>query len=135
MFPGNSTLNQLERILGFSGKPQKEDILSLNSDVAMSMIGSINIKVKPIKEWFKNDTPQEAIDLMVKMLDFNPTKRLTAAEILKHPYLTKFHAPKDEYDAPKVIYPPISDNKKLSLKQYRNLIYDRIRKVYKSPEE
>lgn len=31
MFPGNSTLNQLERIISFSGSPSKEDIQSLNS--------------------------------------------------------------------------------------------------------
>lgn len=44
------------------------------------MIGSINnIKVKPVKEWFKNDTPPDAIDLMVKMIEFNPNKRLTAS--------------------------------------------------------
>lgn len=43
------------------------------------MIGSINqYKVKDIKEWFKPDTPQDAINLICKMLEFNPTKRPTA---------------------------------------------------------
>ncbi len=98
------------------------------------MFGSINsVKTKPVKEWFKNDTPTDAISLITRMLEFNPAKRLTACQILKHPYLSKFHCPKDEYEAPKIIYPPISDNKKLNLKQYRQLIYDRIRKIYKSP--
>ena len=69
------------------------------------------------------------------MLEFNPNKRPTACEIIKHPYFVKFHSPKDEYDSPKIIYPPISDNKKLGMKQYRQLIYDRVRKIYKSPEE
>ena len=60
------------------------------------MIGSINnIKTKPVKEWFKNDTPTDAINLIVKMLEFNPTKRPTASEILKHSYLSKFHNSKD----------------------------------------
>jgi mitogen-activated protein kinase 15 len=31
MFPGNSTINQLERILTFTGRPTKEDVYSLNS--------------------------------------------------------------------------------------------------------
>ena len=79
MFPGNSTLNQLERIISFTGNPSKEDICSLNSEVAMSMIGSVNqFKVKAIKDWFKPDTPTEAINLVCKMLDFNPKKRPTA---------------------------------------------------------
>jgi mitogen-activated protein kinase 15 len=31
IFPGNSTLNQLERILSFTGRPSKEDVNSLES--------------------------------------------------------------------------------------------------------
>lgn len=73
LFPGNSTLNQLERILTFTGKPRKEDVVSLSSEVAQPMIDSIsNLKVKNLSEWFKPDTPQEAVDLLVKMLQFNP---------------------------------------------------------------
>ena len=32
IFPGNSTLNQLEKIMTFTGKPTKEDIYSLSTD-------------------------------------------------------------------------------------------------------
>ena len=79
MFPGNSTLNQLERIISFTGNPSKEDVASLNSEVAVSMIGSVSqFKVKNIKDWFKSDTPSDAINLISKMLEFNPTKRPTA---------------------------------------------------------
>ena len=93
--PGNSTLNQLERILSLTGKPRKDDINSLNSEVAQPMIDSItNVKYKPIREWFKADVPSDAIDLLSRMLQFNPTKRITIAEALKHPYLTQFHNPK-----------------------------------------
>jgi hypothetical protein len=43
------------------------------------MISSINLnKVKNIKDWFKSDTPHEAITLICKMLEFNPKKRPTA---------------------------------------------------------
>lgn len=54
MFPGNSTLNQLERVISFTGNPSKEDILSLNSETAVTMITSINqFKVKSNRDWFK----------------------------------------------------------------------------------
>jgi serine/threonine protein kinase len=43
------------------------------------MMSSITqFKVKNIKDWFKPDTPQEAINLLLKMLEFNPKKRPTA---------------------------------------------------------
>ena len=52
------------------------------------MIKSVNVtKARPIKEWFKSDTSMEAIDLVVKMLEFNPDKRIKMEEILNHPYV------------------------------------------------
>lgn len=43
------------------------------------MIDSLNAsKVKPLKEWFRSDTPTDALDLLMKMLQFNPKKRITA---------------------------------------------------------
>lgn len=58
MFPGNSTLNQLEKILTFTGKPSNEDINSLDSELARTMIDSIkSVKGKTIKEWFNSSVP------------------------------------------------------------------------------
>ena len=49
-FPGSSTLNQLERIIAFTGKPRKEDIHALGSEVAQPMIDSITSqKTRPIR--------------------------------------------------------------------------------------
>ncbi len=45
-------------MLSFTGKPKREDVLSLNSEVAETMIDSIsNLKVKPLREWFKSEVP------------------------------------------------------------------------------
>ena len=83
----------------------------------------IQTKQKPLNEWFKTGTPNEAIELVVSMLQFNPKKRPTAAELIKHPYLASFSNPREEYDSKTIIRPPISDNTKLGLKDYRSLIY------------
>jgi serine/threonine protein kinase len=64
--------------------------------VAVSMMSSINqFKVKSIRDWFKPDTAADGINLLTKMLEFNPKKRVTVDEILRHPYLSQFHNPKD----------------------------------------
>ena len=68
------------------------------------------------------------------MLQINPKKRPTAVEVLRSPYLASFSNPKEEYESKKMIKPPISDNTKLGLKDYRLLIYDHIKKVYKERE-
>ena len=57
------------------------------------MLESIKIgRLKPIREWFKQDVPSEALDLLVRMLHFNPHKRITISEALRHPYLAQFHS-------------------------------------------
>ena len=37
-----------------------------------------------------------AIDLLDRLLDFNPYTRITAEEALKHEYLSLYHDPNDE---------------------------------------
>ena len=91
-------------------------------------------KQKPLNEWFKAGTPTDAIELVVKMLQFNPKKRPKISEILKNPYLANFSNAKEEIESKSIIKPPVSDNTKLGLKDYRSLIYDHIRRVYREKE-
>ena len=42
------------------------------------------------------DDPPEAHDLLDKLLDLNPDKRITVDEALKHPFLSQLHDPEDE---------------------------------------
>ena len=39
-------------------------------------------------------TPKEAIDLIEKLLDFEPTKRSTALEALEHPFFDELKVKK-----------------------------------------
>ena len=39
-----------------------------------------------------------ALDLIKRMLTFDPNKRISAAEAITHPYFDKFHFPNDEPD-------------------------------------
>lgn len=64
--------------MSFTGKPKREDVISLGSEVAEPMIESItNLRVKPLRDWFKSDIPSDAQDLLSRMLQFNPMKRMT----------------------------------------------------------
>ena len=55
---------------------------------------------------------EDALDLLSRLLVFNPARRLSAAEALAHPYVAQFHAPADEPIADSVITIPINDNTK-----------------------
>lgn len=41
-------------------------------------------------------TSDLALDLLEKLLTFNPVKRITVEEALRHPYLEPYHDPEDE---------------------------------------
>jgi mitogen-activated protein kinase 1/3 len=50
---------------------------------------------KNFKDIFPHASPS-AIDLLTKMLCFDPVKRITVEEALAHPYLESMHDPEDE---------------------------------------
>lgn len=43
IFPGTSTLNQIERILELVGKPKPEDIEALESELSWNILNTISI--------------------------------------------------------------------------------------------
>lgn len=78
LFPGTSTLNQIERVLELIGKPKAEDVDSVESPHTTAILGSINITKKKSFHSFFSGASEEAIDLLKKLLCFNPNQRLTA---------------------------------------------------------
>lgn len=47
---------------------------------------------RPLTEFFPDANPM-AIDLLTKMLKFNPEERITVVQALAHPYLAQLHNP------------------------------------------
>ena len=50
----------------------------------------------------KQCTTDAAIDLLTKMLAFDPSQRITVPEALEHPWLASYHDINDEPDCPKL---------------------------------
>lgn len=70
-----------------------------------------------------------AIDLLEKLMVFDPSKRLTTKEALKHPYLSSYHDPLDE---PVTSPIPVEEfafdieKKDLNIEDLKRLIYNQI---------
>jgi mitogen-activated protein kinase 15 len=128
LFPGTSTLNQLNKVLEVTGKPNAEDIEAIQSNLASTMLESMPaIKTKSFKSLFPNASAK-ALDLLQKMLQFNPHKRISVEEALEHPYVAFFHHPEEEIVCDRIIKIPMDDNHKYTVKEYRQRLYDDILK-------
>lgn len=87
IFPGTSTLNQLDRVMEITGRPTADDIEAINSPLASTMLESLPAtKPKRLRDLFPACS-DDALDLLKNLMHFNPSKRLTADQALKHPYV------------------------------------------------
>ncbi|XP_066427446.1 mitogen-activated protein kinase 15 isoform X2 [Molothrus aeneus] len=127
LFPGTSTMNQIEQILRVIPAPSPEDILALQSEYKASVIKHMSSRQRvAFEEIFPSSTPLPALDLLKKLLVFNPDKRLTAEEALQHPYVSRFHCPSREPSLDFDVILPLGDDVQLSVAEYRNKLYEMI---------
>jgi len=86
LFPGQDYIQQMNLIFEVLGTPSKEDMLFITNNKALEYIKGMESKKKvPLKHLYPNANPI-ALDLMEKMLAFNPNKRITVEEALDHEY-------------------------------------------------
>ncbi|RXN12857.1 mitogen-activated kinase 3 [Labeo rohita] len=96
IFPGKHYLDQLNHILGILGSPSQDDLNCIINMKARNYLQSL--PQKPKVPWNKMFTKADnkALDLLDRMLTFNPIKRITVEEALAHPYLEQYYDPSDE---------------------------------------
>jgi len=96
IFPGRHYLDQLNHILGILGSPSNDDLNSIINEKARRYLRSLSFKPKvPWTRLYPNAHPQ-ALDLLERMLTFNPNNRITVEDALAHPYLEQYYDPNDE---------------------------------------
>lgn len=84
LFPGESGVDQLVEIIKVLGTPTKEEIMSMNRNYTEFKFPQI--KSLPWSKVFRHRTTPDAIDLVSKMLQYSPTKRISPFDGLAHPY-------------------------------------------------
>lgn len=116
LFPGKDYRHQLLLIFEFLGTPVGDDLKCIKSSRARAYIETLDYFDKvDIDGFFNNHINRKVryngrsinplgLDLMKKMLTFDPTKRITVAEALRHPYVSLYHDPTDEPETVPICY-------------------------------
>lgn len=129
LFPGRDYHHQLSLILEVLGTPSLDDFYAINSARSRDYIRSLPFcKRKNFATLFPNADPL-AIDLLERLLEFSPRKRITVEEALAHPYLEPYHDPNDEPDAEPLdpsFFDADSAKAPLSREELKRLIYEEI---------
>ena len=123
IFPGEHYLDQLNRILGILGTPSHEDLSSIQNEKSRSYLQSQ--PYKPMIPWTQlyPNAQEQALDLLDKMLCFNPKLRIKVEDALTHPYFEQYYDPQDEAitEVPIKFEMELND---LSKKELKQLIFE-----------
>ncbi|XP_031394114.1 mitogen-activated protein kinase 7-like [Punica granatum] len=130
IFPGTCSENQLQCIISVLGTQKEADLEFIQSAMARKYVKSLpHCRGIPLSSLFPLADPLE-LDLLEKMLVFDPRKRITASEALKHPYLEDIYDP--TVDCPAQFQVKIDVEEGVKEKVMRKLMWDEV--VYSHPE-
>ncbi|CAN1814013.1 Mitogen-activated protein kinase 7 [Linum perenne] len=99
IFPGTECLNQLKLIIDILGSQHDANLQFIGNSKARHYIKSLSrSRGVGFSHLYPRADPQ-AIDLLQRMLVFDPTKRITVDEALRHPYMSGLYDPRRDVPA------------------------------------
>ena len=121
-FP-NEKADQLNIIFDVIGSPDEESMGFVSDPNAVLYLKSLSQKKKN-KINFKAKFPgssEESLDLLQKMLIFDPKKRITVQQSLEHPFFKNIRDPSKEEEATFNLEFEFEDDNNLTIEKLRNL--------------
>ncbi|KAM5433171.1 mitogen-activated serine/threonine-protein kinase [Microsporum ferrugineum] len=99
-FKGRDYVDQLNQILHYLGTPSEETLCRIGSPRAQEYVRNLpHMHKQPFARLFPNANP-DALDLLDRMLAFDPSSRISVEEALEHRYLHIWHDASDEPNCP-----------------------------------
>jgi len=96
LFPGKNHVDQLNLITSVVGTPNQEELTLISNEQALKFMKSMPTKPRCSLSARFPTASADAQDLLDRMLQFDPRKRITVSEALEHKYLATYHDPDNE---------------------------------------
>ncbi|CAJ1014574.1 Protein kinase domain/Protein tyrosine kinase, putative [Leishmania shawi] len=130
LFQGKDRVNQLDKIVDLIGTPSDEDISSVGSAAAQKYLKKKGYRPRP--DWRQRypNASAEALDLLRRMLVFNPKQRITVLQAMRHPFLDQLHDDADD----SITYTPFhfDEQKQKTVLDVKRAIYEESVKFHKA---
>lgn len=131
LFRGSNPVDQLKKIINIVGTPSTEDIKAGSEDGKQFIFTSIPYSQgKDFRRLFPK-ADLLALDLLKKLLHFNPDKRISAIDALRHPYFQSIFNEEDLEPATRITpfnYDFEKEAEEIGLKE---ICYETIMSFYK----
>ncbi len=99
-FKGRDYVDQLNQILHYLGTPNEETLSRIGSPRAQEYVRNLPFMAKVLFQKLFPQANPDALDLLDKMLAFDPSSRISVEEALEHRYLHIWHDASDEPACP-----------------------------------
>lgn len=131
LFPGEDYIAQLRLICDKLGRPSDKDLDFVTSERARRFMNSLPNKPAPsFSEMFHTHKDEkDALNLLKRMLEIHPKKRITVEQALEHPFLESLHSPDDE-PTNTTGFSFEFENHELSRERVQELIWEEIREYH-----
>jgi len=124
LFPGKDYIHQLRLVLDVLGSQEPASLHFISSPKAQAWISSLpQTPPASLPELFPAASAA-ALDLLAAMLVFDPARRITVEQALKHPYLEALHDPALEPAPAAPFTAGESEETVLSEEELQRLVYE-----------
>lgn len=100
IFAGKDYVDQIARINNVLGSPSEATMSKIGSERAKTYIKSLpRLPAVPFEKLYPSASP-EALDLLSKLLTWDPDERMSAVEALNHPWLKAYRDSNANFESP-----------------------------------